>query len=77
VGTIVPFLPDDPVFEPQDIEAMSKALDEVCKALNLNGDATAKEVVATRIIDLARRGERNAIQLRDRVIAEANGDQGE
>ena len=76
MSDIVRLLKDDPVFEPQDIATMSKALDEVCKALKLDGDATAKEVVATRIIELARRGERNAIRLRERVLAEANGDVG-
>jgi hypothetical protein len=73
MGTIVPFLDDDPVFGPQDIETMSKALDDVCKALKLDGHTTAREVVATRIIELARRGERNANRLQERVLAEANG----
>jgi hypothetical protein len=33
---------------------MSIVLDEVCKALKLDGDAKAKETVAVRIIRLAR-----------------------
>jgi hypothetical protein len=39
----------------------------------VNGDAKAREAVAIRIIELARRGERDAAKLRDRVVAEANG----
>jgi hypothetical protein len=73
MGAITPFL-KDAAFEPPDIQAMSKALDEVCRALDINGDATAREVIAVRIIELARRGERNAVKLRERLLAEANGD---
>jgi hypothetical protein len=52
------------------------ALDEVCNALKLDGDEKAKETMAIRIIELARRGERNPIKLRDRVLAEANQNPG-
>lgn len=77
MGAILPFLrQDDSVFEPADIQAMSMALDDVCKALQLDGDATAKEVIAVRIIELARRGERSPTKLRDRLLQEANGGTG-
>jgi hypothetical protein len=52
---------------------MSIALDYVCKVLRLDGDTAAKETVAIRIIELARRGERDPTKLGDRVVAEANG----
>jgi hypothetical protein len=71
--TISPFLTGQPVFGPHDIQVMSMALDEVCDTLALNGDVRARETVATRIIELARRGERSPTKLRDRVLAEANG----
>jgi hypothetical protein len=67
------YLSDDCVFSPVDIQLMSIALDDVCKALRLDDDARAKEAVAIRIIELARRGERNPTKLRDRVVAEAKG----
>jgi hypothetical protein len=67
------YLKDDASFVPADIHAMSIALEDVCKALQLDGDARAKEAVAIRIIELARRGERDPTKLRDRVVAEANG----
>jgi hypothetical protein len=60
-------------FSPGDVEAMSSALDEVCKALRINGDTVAREVVAVRIVELARRGERDSRALRNRVLNEANG----
>ena len=74
MGTIIPFLRDDlrdSVFEPHDINAMSRALDNVCAALNLKDDSAAREVIAARIIDLARCGERSPTRLRDRVLHEA------
>ena len=69
--TIVPFLKDS-AFEPDDIKAMSMALDDVCKTLNLTDSAKADaSVIAERIIALARNGERSPTLLRDRVLKEA------
>ena len=77
MGAIVPFLKtDEAVFGPQDVLAMSTALDDVCTTLNLNGQTSAKEIVAIRIIELARLGERSAAKLRDRVLHEANSGSG-
>jgi hypothetical protein len=52
---------------------MSTALDYVCKELKLDGNIKAKEIVAMRIIELARRGECNPARLRDRLLNKANG----
>jgi hypothetical protein len=60
------------VFEPNDVEAMSLAYEEVCSALHINGDAGARQTIAERVIELARRGERCSTVLRDRVLAEAH-----
>ena len=76
MDAIIPSLEGESVFGPSEINAMSIALDEVCKALKLDGDATAKEVVAMRIIELARRGERSPMRLRERLLKEANGGTG-
>ena len=56
----------DSVFEPHEIKAMSTALDEVCEALKLHNDISAKQVMAARIIDLVRCGERSTKRLRER-----------
>src|SRR5205085_6983782 len=50
---------------------MSTALDDVCKALDLRDDSSAIEVMAVRIIELAKTGERSPTRLRDRVLHEA------
>jgi hypothetical protein len=76
VETIRPFLEGESVFEPSDLKAMSMALEDVCKALKLDGNAKAREVVAVRLIELARRGERNPTRLRDRLLREAIGGTG-
>jgi hypothetical protein len=68
------YLDKNGVFSPVDIQAMSMAFDDVWKALGLDDHAAAKETVASRIIELARRGERSPTKLRDRVLAEANGE---
>ena len=71
MATILPFVKDG-VFDHEDITAMSTALDDVCEILNLGGDNSAREVIASRIIDLARAGERNPTRLRDRILHEAD-----
>jgi hypothetical protein len=70
MATIVPFLRDG-VFDPKDIEVMSMALDGVCKSLNLRDDRE-REIIAERIVDLARRGVPSPTILRDRVLHEAD-----
>ena len=63
-------------FDPQDIDAMTAALDAVCKKLNIGGNATARELIALRIIELARRGERSCTVLQERLLADAQGGSG-
>jgi hypothetical protein len=55
---------------------MSMAYEDICEALHINGDARAREAIAVRVIELARRGERSPANLRDRVLGEANGGTG-
>jgi hypothetical protein len=70
MATIRPFLRHNSVFDPKEIKAMSMALDEVCKSLNL-GDGPEREAMAERIVTLGRRGIRSPTVLRDRVLHEA------
>ena len=73
MADILPFL-EVGVFDPETINAMSGAFDEVCQILKVNGNVREREVVATRIIELARRGERDPAQLRDRVLRDAGSE---
>ena len=68
--TIVPFR-DGTVFAPEDIQAMSTALEDVCKTLNLADEAKSeRELLAMKIIALVRQGERNTALLRVRMLTE-------
>jgi hypothetical protein len=64
------YLEDHSAFEPDEIDVMSRALEEACKALHINGPARERETIAARIIDLARNGVIDAAVLRDRVLSE-------
>ena len=65
------YLDDHSAFDLEQLDAMSRALEGACKALHIEGQITDREVIATRIIDLARNGVIDAKALSDRVIAEA------
>jgi len=68
--TIVPFL-EGKVFDPRDIQAMSTALEDICKTLNLAEEAKSeRELLAKKIIFLAGQGERSAALLRDHMLRE-------
>ena len=68
---ITRYLQPNAVFEPDAIKAMSEALERACAALSANGELRDREVIATRIIDLASNGLVDANVLYDRVVAEA------
>jgi hypothetical protein len=76
MGAIVEFVAGDLAFDQSAIEAMSAALDHVCEALNIIGSASAREVIAIRIIELARQGERTAAKLQEALLTEAQGGSG-
>ncbi len=69
MAAILPFMRDQSVFEPETTQAMASAFDEVCRALKLTESATnEREIVASKIIDLARRGERSSLALAECVM---------
>jgi CO/xanthine dehydrogenase Mo-binding subunit len=69
MATILPFLRDPAVFEPETTQAMATAFDEVCRALKLTESAiNEREAIASKIVDLARRGERSSRALIERVL---------
>lgn len=77
MDSISTFLSGD-IFDPHDIKAMSMALDDVCKTLNITDCAkAARHVVAERIILLAQEGERSPTRLRDKILSECGISAGE
>ena len=68
--TIVPFL-NDRVFEPEDIQAMSTAFEDVCTILNLADQAQSeRELLAQKIVVFGHQGHRDATLLRDLILRE-------
>lgn len=62
----------DTPFTPEAVEIMVDALQDVCAVLGIPEDRSVeRDIVAARIIDLARTGVIDAHALRDRVLAEA------
>lgn len=57
--------------EPEEIQAMSRAIEEACADLHVfAGDERGRAAIATRVVDLARNGVIDAAALGDRVVAE-------
>ena len=72
VITIHSHLESPTAFEPEAISEMSQAFQDACVALKIfAGDEHGRQVIATRIIDLAGSGVIDAKALRDRVLSEA------
>ena len=71
---ILPFLSDQPVFEPEATNAMTEAFFKLCQDLKLNGDGGVREAIAVRIIELAQIGERDPERIRERVLREVRPD---
>jgi hypothetical protein len=67
-------IPAEPAFPPEVIDAMSSAFDEVCERLAIPETADApREMVAFRIVELARKGERDPERLRDEALRTIGG----
>jgi hypothetical protein len=70
--TIDSHLQSQIAFEPEAIRVMSQAFHDACNALGIfAGDLYGRQVIATRIIDLAGAGVIDAKALCDRVLMEA------
>jgi hypothetical protein len=68
VGSILTFVPKI-VFDDATNRIMSAAFDAACKELHDTGQPlVVQEVMAERIIDAARSGERDLIRLRDAAL---------
>ena len=60
------------VFDSEAIDALALAFEGICKDMRLPESASvAREVVAARVIDLAREGVLDPNALRERVLQEA------
>jgi hypothetical protein len=70
----IEFLNDSPSFAQDEIIDMAHAVDDVCKVLDIAPeDAPTLKSIAERVIEHAKRGERDPAVLAERVISEMRG----
>jgi hypothetical protein len=68
------FVEDGVVFSPDDLSAMSKALEETSRILGIEADENQRQIVARFIIKIAQEDDKlDAAALRERVFAELGG----
>jgi hypothetical protein len=60
--------PRQGVFEPELIDAMSSAFDEICERLDIPATAEAAREIIADLIKLARNGEHDPERLRDAAL---------
>jgi hypothetical protein len=59
-------------FNPEDAKVLASAFDTVCRALDVPATANRdRAVVAERVIELARSGERDVKRICERILKEA------
>jgi hypothetical protein len=65
-------LQDKSAFSPEFAATLPNVINETCEAFHIpSNDSHDREVIATRIADLARMGVADPAKLRDRVLYEA------
>jgi hypothetical protein len=65
------FLRESPPFAQDEIVDMAHAVDDVCKVLEIApDDAPTMKSIAERVVEHAKRGERDPAVLAERVISE-------
>jgi hypothetical protein len=73
VGSIVPFVPRV-VFDDAATRIMGEAFDAACEEIRSAGQPfIVREIMAKRIIDAARAGERDVSRLRDAALLALKG----
>jgi hypothetical protein len=59
-------------FDPEETDLLSKAVESVCSALRIpRQNKREREVIAARIVDLARSGLLDVMALRNRILLES------
>ena len=70
----IKFLPESPSFAEDEIVDMAHAVDDVCKVLDIPPeDAPTLKSIAERVVEHAKRGERDPAVLAEQVISEMRG----
>ena len=74
----IKFLIESPPFAEDEIVGMAHAVDDICKVLEIPPeDAPTLKSIAERVVEHARRGERDPAVLADLVIGEMRAENSE
>jgi hypothetical protein len=74
MATILPFIRPETAFDEYATSAMGLAFDAACaELLETNRSQLVREIIAERIIEAAKRGERDPVRLSNFAIAAING----
>jgi hypothetical protein len=70
MASILPFVRNKLDFDDEATRVMGEAFDAACKDLHDTGQpALVREIIASRIIEAAKRGERDPVRLRNAGLA--------
>jgi len=70
MASILPFIRDKSVFDDEAARLMGEAMDAACEGLRDTGQpALVREIIAKRIIEAAKKGERDPVRLRNAGLA--------
>ena len=70
MATVLPFVLNKSDFDDEATRLMGEAFDAACKGLHDTGQpALVREIIAKRIIEAAKKGERDPVRLRDAGLA--------
>jgi hypothetical protein len=69
------FLRESPPFEQDEIVDMALAVDDICEVLEISSeDAPTLKSIAERVVEHAKRGERDPAVLAELVVSEIRGE---
>ncbi len=71
--TIIDFIEPAAAFDPEAISVMGEAYERALESCGVTAPTSVREVIATRIISMARAGERDPIKLCAESLAALNG----
>ena len=69
MATVLPFVLNRFDFDDEATRIMGEAFDAACKDLDVTGLPAVPEIIAKRIIEAAKKGERDPVRLRNAGLA--------
>jgi len=67
--TIIDYIPSSAAFTPEELAIMGEAYDRAIRSFDSRPSRTVREVIASKIISLAKQGHRDPIKLCQEALA--------